>query len=380
MGETTIQWTHPPGFRGESWNIVRGCSRTIAKGAKQSECGDAGGGGCYAERDGGRWCGEGKPYAGLVRLTGSGPRWTGEVRVIADRLLQPIRQRAPRCYFVASTSDPFHAKVDDATRDAAFASMALAPGHLYILLTKHGADNGSMRRYLCDPETPDRIADAMARAVASYSVRSRLVAGAPPSAAMRAREIWPIPGLILGVSAGLKASVRARVPDLLAVPAWRRVVSVEPCLEDVAADLARFMPGWFCDDCGHFMLGRGHDGAAVDEGEAEPCCSKCRSTKVRAVGLDWIIFGGESGPKSRACELTVAARIAQDCDDASVAYFFKQAGRDPRINGQQIPMLIDGHGGDLEELRPVLVDAAPAGFPIDSTIRREYPPLQIEAV
>lgn len=333
---TKIQWTHPPGFRGESWNVTRGCSRTVARGAGgRSECGDAQGGGCYAERDGGRWCGEGKPYEGLVRLTGKGPRWTGEVRVIEDRLLQPIRQRAPRCYFVASTSDPFHAEVSDATRDAMFAVMAVARRHRYILLTKHGADNGSLRRYLLDPETPLRIAEIVHGRLGP--LRDALVAGADLGAtamALRARKLWPIPGLILGVSAGLQAAWDARVPELLAVPAWRRVVSLEPSLEHVE-------PGELLS------------------------------------ALDWLIYGGESGLKARPCELLDALSFARACDMVGVRYFFKQAGRDPRLNDRQLPMLIDGHGGDLEELRPVLVDAAPADFPIDALLRREFPNLEV---
>ncbi len=381
MSATTIQWTHPPGYRGESWNGVRGCSRTVAKGAGgRSECGDATGGGCYAERQGARGCGEGGAYDGLVRLTGKGPRWTGKVIVVDNKLLDPMRAREPRCYFVASTSDPFHAQVSDATRDQMFAAMALAQRHRYILLTKHGADNGSLRRYMLDPRTPERIADVVVNYGRAWGSRllPSMVAWTVAALRQRSPKMWPIPGLILGVSAGLKQSVIHRVPELLAVPAWRRVVSVEPLLEDVVEPLARFMPAWRCNACDHFMLGRGLSGAAVDEGEAEPCCSRCSSLDVRTVGLDWIIVGGESGPGSRPCELTAAARIAQECDAAGVAYFFKQAGRNPVINGRELPMLIDGHGGDLEELRPVLVDAAPADFPIDSLIRREYPSLNLD--
>lgn len=342
MSETTIQWTHPEGYRGESWNPVRGCSRTVAKGAGgRSECGDATGGGCYAERQGARGSGPGGAYDGLVRLTGKGPRWTGKVITVEHRLYDPVRARAPRCYFVASTSDPFHAEVDDATRDQIFASMALAPRHRYILLTKHGADNGSLRRYMLDPSTPGRIAAVMDAIGRSGLGR----VDAPALAAdVRSGKRWPIPGLILGVSAGLQAAIDARVPELLAVPAWRRVVSYEPGLE--AVDLwPMLIP----------HMNRGEDREA----------------------LHWIIVGGESGPRSRPFDLLWADKVATACAVAGVPYFFKQAGRTPVFDGKALPMLIDSHGGDLDELRPVLVDRLPHDFPIDHLLRRNYPDLEI---
>lgn len=40
---TAISWTD------RTDNVIRGCSRTCAKGSKQSGCGDRTGGGCYAE-------------------------------------------------------------------------------------------------------------------------------------------------------------------------------------------------------------------------------------------------------------------------------------------------------------------------------------------
>lgn len=343
---TKIQWTHPPGYRGEIWNMVRGCSRTVALGAGgRSECGDAQGGGCYAERDGGRWCNEGGPYAGLVRLTGKGPRWTGEVRVVDERILQPLRQVARRCYFVASTSDPFHHQVGDATRDSMLAVASLGFQHRYILLTKHGADNGSLRRYMLDPETPNRIADVVVNIGRSWGKRLHALLVRLTASRLRDRTLWPIPGLILGVSAGLQAALDARVPELAAVPAWRRVVSVEPLLEPVTL-------------------------------EGNPSGRDSRHYLTRA-GIHWIIVGGESGPRSRPCELTAALGIADQCEAAGVNYFFKQAGRNPTLNGRQLPTLIDGHGGDMEELRQVLVDAAPADFPIDALLRREFPNLEV---
>ena len=77
MGATTnIQWTEA------TWNPLRGCTR------ENDECVH-----CYAERDGGRWCGPGEPFNGLVRLTPAGPRWTGTVALVGVALYGLVRYR-----------------------------------------------------------------------------------------------------------------------------------------------------------------------------------------------------------------------------------------------------------------------------------------------
>ncbi len=43
-------------------------------------------------------------------------------------------------------------------------------------------------------------------------------------------------------------------------------------------------------------------------------------------GIHWVIAGGESGPKSRPIEADWVRSIRQQCEDASVAFFFKQWG------------------------------------------------------
>jgi protein gp37 len=43
-------------------------------------------------------------------------------------------------------------------------------------------------------------------------------------------------------------------------------------------------------------------------------------------GIDWVIVGGESGPKSRTMESEWVERVQQQCADQKVAFFFKQWG------------------------------------------------------
>lgn len=43
-------------------------------------------------------------------------------------------------------------------------------------------------------------------------------------------------------------------------------------------------------------------------------------------GIDWVIFGGESGRGARACELAWARTTRDACQAAGVAFFYKQGG------------------------------------------------------
>ncbi|MCK6406752.1 MAG: phage Gp37/Gp68 family protein [Rhodocyclaceae bacterium] len=67
-------------------------------------------------------------------------------------------------------------------------------------------------------------------------------------------------------------------------------------------------------------------------------------------GIDWVIVGGESGPKARPMAAAWARAIREQCEDADVAFFFKQWGgwgadgkrRSKHANGR----LLDGRTWD----------------------------------
>lgn len=89
---TSIEWTD------ETWNPIVGCSR-VSAGCEH----------CYAERVAHR--GMSSEHRGLTVLGAKGPRWTGEVRVLPERLGEPLSWRKPRRVFVNSMSDLFHEDV-----------------------------------------------------------------------------------------------------------------------------------------------------------------------------------------------------------------------------------------------------------------------------
>ena len=110
QGSKGITWTE------ETWNPIRGCTR-VSEGCRF----------CYAEGVAARFSGPGQAYEGLAKMTPAGPRWTGEIRIVEERLLDPVRWKRPRTIFVNSMSDLFHEKLSRRQIDRIFAVMSMAP-------------------------------------------------------------------------------------------------------------------------------------------------------------------------------------------------------------------------------------------------------------
>ncbi len=54
-------------------------------------------------------------------------------------------------------------------------------------------------------------------------------------------------------------------------------------------------------------------------------------------GIDWVIVGGESGPKARPVEQGWVEEIRDQCAIARVPFFFKQwGGRTPKAGGREL--------------------------------------------
>src|SRR5262245_19393039 len=129
MGETKIEWAEAV------WNPVRGCS-LVSAGCTN----------CYAMRQARRF----PAYAGLTRLTGNGPVWTGEVRFVPEMLDYPLKLRKPHRIFVNSMSDLFHEAIPDSWIDRIFVKMIRASHHTFMVLTKRAM---RMRTYMNYPRT-----------------------------------------------------------------------------------------------------------------------------------------------------------------------------------------------------------------------------------
>jgi protein gp37 len=282
MGDRTkISWTDT------TWNPVRGCSR-VSEGCRH----------CYAERVAVRFSGKGRAYEGLVRIgkqsRGIGARgpmrrvpigWNGVVRLVPERLADPLKWKRPRRIFVNSMSDLFHEALDTAVIDQVLAVMLLAPHHTFQVLTKR-ADR--MHAYLSDPALYQRVLRAADEIRRDRPQLSQIAISNPATV--------PPPWIWWGVSVENQAAADERIPELLATPAAVRFLSCEPLLGPLALDGSTG---------GHDFLG---DHTDRDED-----------------GLDWIISGCESGPDARWCDNDWLRSLRDQCASAGVAFFLKQA-------------------------------------------------------
>ena len=78
-------------------------------------------------------------YQGLVTGTAGNLDWNGTVRILPDRLEQPLHWRKPRRVFVNSLSDLFHKDVPDDFIAQVFATMEKAHWHQFQILTKRSS-------------------------------------------------------------------------------------------------------------------------------------------------------------------------------------------------------------------------------------------------
>lgn len=292
---TGIEWTNA------TWNPIAGCS------IKSKGCIN-----CYAMRMAARLAAMGQAkYAGLTETVKGRPVFTGKIAVADERpFTQPLRWKRPRRIFVNSMSDLFHENVSDGTIDDVFGIMALTPQHTYQVLTKR----------------PVRMRDY---------VRTSIV----PHHSGPAKFDWPLPNVWLGVSVEDQATADERIPPLLDTPAAVRWISAEPLLglvdlRNLKSDLwygrgvydaLAGMVGVRDTNTADFLKEgfelKGRPGERADIGP------------FRRAKLDWVVTGGESGPRARPSHPDWIRSLRDQCAAASVPFFFKQWGEWKETDG-----------------------------------------------
>jgi protein gp37 len=281
MAETDIEWTDVV------WNPTRGCSH-VSPGCAH----------CFAERVGARGATPGGAYHGLIRIgTGGAPRWTGKVRLVPEKLDEPLRWRKPRRVFVNSMSDLFHEKLDDKDIARVFAVMALAKHHTFQVLTKRAR---RMRHWFIGQHRPNvDVYDAATPMLPRVNGQPDwpLMPSDMASTRSSGGAWWPLSNVHVGVSVENQAAADERIPLLLETPAAVRFLSVEPLLGPV--DLRP----WLALD---------RAGAYTKSGHQHP--------------VDWVIVGGESGPGARPCDVAWIRSVVEQCKAAGVPCFVKQLG------------------------------------------------------
>lgn len=113
-----------------------------------------------------------------------------------------------------------------------------------------------------------------------------------------------------------------RLPALLKIPASKRGLSCEPLLGPV--DFPHAAP------CGYYCGGGHRPGHGLS-------------------GIDWVIIGGESGPKARTCDLGWIRSLVAQGKAAGVATFVKQLGSNPSCECGELPHDLHPKGGDMAE-------------------------------
>jgi protein gp37 len=223
--KSSIEWTDA------TWNPVRGCSK-ISPGCKH----------CYAETFAERFRGvPGHPYEQGF-----------DIRLVPEKLGEPLRWKTPKRIFVNSMSDLFHPEVPDKYIVQVAEVMMQAPWHTFQVLTKR--------------------AERMAK----------LLNGDLAFAA-RETHIW------WGVSVENKKSGLPRIDHLRSANVSVRFLSVEPLLEDLGAvDLRRI----------HWVIvggESGHGARPMEERWVKSLRGQCHLAKVPFFFKQW---GGRQKKKA----------------------------------------------------------------------------------
>lgn len=344
MGDSKIEWTE------KTWNPTVGCEY-VSEGCR----------GCYAAREAFGRLSKNPDYAGLAVRPSPGelPRFTGELRMLPDRLKQPLSWRKPCRVFVNSMSDLFHPDVLKMVYEPTgrpflaelFAVMAQAQRHTFQILTKR----------------PKLMAMVFGSAQFRLDVNAMLLRDGYP--VMRGGMDdpsfrWP-KNIWCGTSVEDQKTADFRIPQLLQVSAATRFLSIEPLLGPVT------LKEWFGYNDPN------DDGAYAARGADDQ-------------EIHWVIVGGESGPQARPMHPDWVREIRDECVDAGVPYFFKQWGEWAPLTGYEtmgdnrIAMDPDGRSRPLRDALPGpdtvrmgRLGKKNAGRELDGCTWDEYPEVKV---
>lgn len=279
---TKIEWTD------ETWNPVTGCTK-VSQGCKN----------CYAERIWPKVAGAEAARAANVEAPGHrpAPRAFTDVRCHSERLDAPLHWKKPRRVFVNSMSDLFHEDVPEDFILNVFNVMRMAWQHTFQVLTKR----------------PQRMLDLCGKLSSSNAP------GCGPLLSFSGRHpIQPLPNVWLGVSVEDQATADERIPLLMQTPAAVRFLSCEPLLG--ALTLCPPADSTYKQLWPFYYTGKFDEAAAKT---APPAPDRIRGLFPK---IDWIIAGGESGPKARPSHPDWFRSLRDQCAAAGVPFFFKQYG------------------------------------------------------
>jgi protein gp37 len=223
--KSSIEWTE------HTWNPTVGCSK-ISPGCKH----------CYAET-----------MAHRLQAMGISEYASGfKLRLLPERLDEPLRRKKPTMYFVNSMSDLFHQEIPFSFLDKVFDVINRSPQHVFQILTKR-ADQ--MERYFKGREVPTNA--------------------------------W------LGVSVEDQRYGVPRIAVLRRIDAKVRFLSVEPLLESLGPLLL---------DGIHWVIVGGESGPKarpMDPKWAEEVLKQCKTMGISFFFKQWGAYGPDGVRRSK---------------------------------------------------------------------------------
>lgn len=190
-------------------------------------------------------------------------------------LFAPMKWKKPTTIFVNSMSDLFHENIPVDYIARVYAVMFLTPQHTYQVLTKR----------------PDRRVDVF-RSQKFQELLWRYMRFYNPDPKKEIEFTFPFDNIWEGTSIEDQATANERYHWLMATPAAVRWISMEPMLS--AIDLQICVNMHWCVDI------------------------------TKSQGLDWLVLGGESGPKRRRFDPEWARAIRDYCRASGIPFFMKQ--------------------------------------------------------
>ena len=218
---------------------------------------------CYAERT---W----QRLSANPKTVYFGRKFT-DVQCHPERLEQPLHWTNPRRIFVNSMSDLFHEDVPYEFIAKVFAVMARCPQHTFQILTKR----------------PERMKVFMMSS--SYS---------------------NLPNVHLGVSVEDQETANRRIPTLMKTPAAVRWISAEPLLGPIHLS----------------NLTHPYDPKETRLSALTGMFRHKNKVLAMYMAIDWVVVGGESGPKARPMNPDWVRSIRDQCAAAKIPFMFKQWG------------------------------------------------------
>lgn len=237
------------------------------------------------------------------------------VTLYPHRLTEPLEWRSTnpaRRIFVGSISDPLHPDVPWEYLAQMFATVVVSPQHYYLFLTKR-------------PERAPAILDSplFINEVACEAVRLGY------QGLDGTRMPWPPRNVWFGCSVENQrwANLRRKPMEVMHDLGWITWVSYEPALEPVD------WTGW--------------------------------------EWLDWMVSGGESGPRARPSHPDCHRQARFFCDQHDIRFFFKQWGN--LLPTDQEDAQGGYYGQPGPELDYVKLSKDRAGYCLDGFLHREFP-------